>query len=81
MERLDRTDPLEVVSLSANPDGQNQGAVNFQRYVFTQRLGYEEVPGALEIIHRISVANPDLGLDRILQQDVKPLRFRQRVAN
>eukprot|EP00966_Prymnesium_polylepis_P226226 5232928-Prymnesium_polylepis.1 len=30
--------PLEIVSLSANRDGDNRGAVQFQRHVFTQRL-------------------------------------------
>ena len=70
--------PLEVVSLSANStDGDNGGAVAFQRHVFTQKLGYEEVPGALPIIQRMAAENPELELDRVMRQDVTPLRFRQ----
>ena len=69
--------PLEVVSLSANREGENRGAVEFQRHVFTQRLGFEELQGALPIIQRIAAATPELGLDRILRQDVTPLRFRE----
>ena len=69
--------PLEVVSLSANREGENRGAVEFQRHVFTQRLGFEELQGALPIIRRIAEATTELGLDRILRQDVTPLRFRQ----
>jgi hypothetical protein len=68
---------LEVVSLSANRDGENRGAVQFQRHVFTQRLGFEELQGALPIIQRIAEATPGLGLDRIMRQDVTPLRFRE----
>ena len=69
--------PLEVVSLSANREGENRGAVEFQRHVFTHRLGFEELQGALPIIRRIAEATTELGLDRILRQDVTPLRFRQ----
>eukprot|EP00966_Prymnesium_polylepis_P300579 6946460-Prymnesium_polylepis.1 len=69
--------PLEVVSLSANRDGENRGAVHFQHHVFTQRLGFEELQGALPIIQRIAEATPELGLDHIMRQDVTPLRFRQ----
>ena len=69
--------PLEVVSLSANREGENRGAVEFQRHVFTQRLGFEELQGAMPIIRRIADATQELGLDRIMQQDVTPLRFRQ----
>ena len=69
--------PLEVVSLSANREGENRGAVEFQRHVFTQRLGFEELQGALPIIQRIAAATPELGLDRILRQDVTTLRFRE----
>jgi len=69
--------PLEVVSLSANREGENRGAVEFQRHVFTQRLGFEELQGALPIIRRIAEATTELGLDRILRQDVTPLRFRE----
>jgi hypothetical protein len=69
--------PLEVVSLSANRDGENQGAVHFQRHVFTKKLGYDELPGALPIIERIAEANPALGLDRIMGQNVTPVRFRK----
>ena len=77
--RLDPTrGPLEVVPLSAHPDNDNRGAVHFQRYVFTQRMGFEELPGALQIIQRIATAQPELLLDRIIEeQDVTPLRFRQ----
>ena len=73
--------PLEIVSLSANRDGDNRGAVQFQRHVFTQRLGFEDLRGALPIIRRIAEANPELGLDRILQQDVTPLRFRHTASS
>jgi hypothetical protein len=69
--------PLEVVSLSANRDGENRGAVQFQRHIFTQRLGFEELQGALPIIQRIAEATPELGLGRIMRQGVTPLRFRQ----
>jgi hypothetical protein len=69
--------PLEVVSRSANRDGEIRGALQFQRHVFTQRLGFEELHGALPIIRRIAEATPELGLGRILRQDVTPLRFRQ----
>jgi hypothetical protein len=69
--------PLEVVSLSANRDGENRGALQFQRHVFTQRLGFEELQGALPIIQRIAEATPELRLERIMRQDVAPLRFRQ----
>ena len=69
--------PLEVVSLSANPDGANRGAVSFQRHVFTEKLNYKELPDAMSVIERIATANPNLGIDRILQQDVTPMRFRQ----
>jgi hypothetical protein len=55
--------------------------VQFQRHVFTQRLGFEDLRGALPIIRRIAEANPELGLDRILQQDVTPLRFRNTVSS
>ena len=69
--------PLEVVSLSANRDGENRGAVQFQRHVFTQMLGFEELRSALPIIQRIAEVAPELGLDRIMMQNVTPLRFRQ----
>ena len=69
--------PLEVVSLSANRDGENRDAVQFQRHVFTQRLDFEELQGALVIIKRIAEAIPELGLDHIMWQDVTTLRFRQ----
>ena len=69
--------PLEVVSLSANRDGENRDAVQFQRHVLTQRLDFEELQGALVIIKRIAEAIPELGLDHIMWQDVTPLRFRQ----
>ena len=68
---------MEVVSLSANRDGENRGAVQFQRHVFTQRLDFEELQGVLVIIQRIAEAIPELGLDRIMRQDVIALRFRQ----
>ena len=67
--------PLEVVSLSANPDGANRGAVSFQRHVFTEKLNYKELPDAMSVIERIATANPNLGIDRILQQDVTPMWF------
>jgi hypothetical protein len=71
--------PLEVVSLSANRDGENRGVVQFQRHVFTQRLDFEELQGVLvlAISQRIAEAIPELGLDRIMRQVVTPLRFRQ----
>ena len=69
--------PLEVVSLSANPDPENRGAVHFQRYVL-RKLGFEELQGALPIVLRIAAAKPELELARILDdQDVTPLRFRK----
>ena len=51
--------------------------MQFQRHVFTQRLDFEELQGALVIIKRIAEAIPELGLDHIMWQDVTPLRFRQ----
>eukprot|EP00966_Prymnesium_polylepis_P280475 6480490-Prymnesium_polylepis.1 len=48
------------------------------RHVFTQRLGFEELQGSLPIIQRIAEATPELGLDRIMRQDVTPLRFSKR---
>ena len=69
--------PLEVVSLSANRDGENRGAVQFQRHVFTQMLGFEELRSALPIVQRIAEAAPELGLDHIMMQKITPLRFRQ----
>jgi hypothetical protein len=77
-QRLDpRGGPLQVISLSANPDEDNRGAVHFQRHVFTTKLGYEELLGGLPIIMRIAAAKPELLLDRIMQQDVTPLLFRK----
>ena len=69
--------PLEVVSLSAVLDHE-RGPVQFQRHVFTQKLGFEEVDGALPIIQRIAEANPGLELESIMSQEVTPLRFRKR---
>ena len=67
--------PVEVVSLSANADGHNRGAVGFQRNVLEQ-LGFQELSGAMPVIERISEANPGLELERVLRQDVTALRFR-----
>ena len=69
--------PLEVVSLSATSDADSHGAVGFQRRVFTQTLGFEEVPRAEAVIRRLAAAHPELELDRVLQQAVTPLRFRK----
>ena len=66
-----------MVSLSANADTSSPGAVEFQRHVFTQKLGFEEVEGPLSAIQRIAAAKPELSLDRVIQQDVTPLRFRK----
>ena len=78
-QRIDPTrgGPVEVVSLSANADTRSPGAVEFQRHVFTQKLGFEEVEGALLAIQRIAAAKPELSLDRVMEQDVTPLRFRK----
>ena len=77
MQRVDSTrGPLEVVSLSANPNADSRGAVSFQRNVL-EKLGFQELQDALPVIQRIAQANPGLELDRMLQQDVSPLRFRQ----
>ena len=77
MQRVDSTrGPLEVVSLSANPNADSRGAVSFQRNVL-EKLGFQELQDALPIIQRIAQANPGLELDRMLQQDVSPLRCRQ----
>ena len=76
-QRVDSTrGPFEVVSLSANAGANSRGAVEFQRSVLL-KLGFQELPDALSIIQRISDANPELELNRVLQQDVTPLRFRQ----
>ena len=77
-QRIDPTrGPVKVVSLSANADTSSPGAVEFQRHVFTQKLGFEEVEGALSAIQRIAAAKPELSLDRVMEQDVTPLRFRK----
>ena len=76
-QRVDSTrGPFEVVSLSANAGANSRGAVEFQRSVLL-KLGFQELPDALSSIQRISDANPELELNRVLQQDVTPLRFRQ----
>jgi hypothetical protein len=77
MQRVDSTrGPIDVVSLSANADANSRGAVAFQRHVL-QKFGFQELPDAMSVIQRISDANPKLMLDRVQQQDVTPLRFRQ----
>ena len=58
--------PVEVVSLSANADGHNRGAVGFQRNVLEQ-LEFQELSGAMPVIERISEANPGLELERVLR--------------
>ena len=57
-------------------DASKVDAVSFQRNVL-EKLGFQELQDALPIIQRIAQANPGLELDRMLQQDVSPLRFRQ----
>jgi hypothetical protein len=42
-----------------------------------KKLGFEEVDGALSAIQRIAAAKPELSLDRVMEQDVTPLRFRK----
>ena len=64
--------PLEVVSLSES----SNGAVQFQRRVLSS-LGFDEVPRAESVIRRLAAARPELELERVLQQDVTPLRFRK----
>ena len=77
-ERIGAGDgPLDVVSLSATSYADSRGAVGFQRRVFTQTLGFEEVPRAEAVIRRLAAAHPELELDRVLQQAVTPLRFRK----
>ena len=77
MQRVDSTrGPIDVVSLSAKEDANSRGSVAFQRNVL-QKLGFQELPDAMSVIQRISDANPKLMLDRVQQQDVTPLRFRQ----
>ena len=80
MQRVDSTrGPIDVVSLSANADANSRGAVEFQRNVLG-KLGFQELPDALTVIQRISDANPELKLERVMQQGVMPLRFRQVVV-
>ena len=64
--------PLEVVSLSEL----SNGAVQFQRRVLSS-LGFDEVPRGGAVIRRLAAARPELELERVLQQDVTPLRFRK----
>ena len=67
--------PLEVVSLSANADGNSRGAAAFQRHVL-EKLGFQELLDAMQVIQRISDAKPELELGRVMRQDVTALRFR-----
>ena len=66
---------MEVVSLSANADGNSRGAAAFQRHVL-EKLGFQELLDAMPVIQRISDAKPELELGRVMRQDVTALRFR-----